>query len=470
MLNRHLSVLTLLASLGVAPSLAAQLQWQQLSTPQSPAPRYGHSGTRWGIVFGGRDQTQAFADTWVFEHGMASGTPNWRMLPTATAPSPRYGHAVDTGVDDVLMFGGADVTGVQNNETWLFHTNWATTPPGGTVTSSWQPLQPAHAPSARQGHALAIDWWTTSYTRAALFGGRVGNAVNGETWLYDNGDWQQVVTPIAPPAREGHRLVPTADGWLLFGGTDGTTVFDDVWRFDGTVWHQLANAPFAATGASATFLEFERGRHLFVGGRDAAGQLRTELFERSPSSGTWFQQPTVGALPARENAIAVNFLYHAPTFDLVEAAFVFGGRDGQGQVLGDTWRLVPTNQVGWWAGGAGCGPGQWSNNGPELFLPFLILGNSGRVSVFTHTESVLVVLGLQLDTAPLPNPCEVTVDPALLLVGISSVGTSYADFQLSIPFFEPLRGHTLSMQSLVFEPASPTGIALSALHVLRLGD
>lgn len=453
------------AGLTVAP-LAAQLQWQAMNTGSHPAPRCGHAMTRWAIVFGGRDQTQVFADTWVYASGTAGAPGTWQQLPTATAPSGRWGFAWDTAIHDVLLFGGADLNGQPNGETWQFTTNWSTTPPGGTVVSSWQQLQPLHAPSPRRDHALAYDWATA--TTALLFGGRTSSGVNGETWLFTNGDWQQVATPIAPSPRAGHRLLPSAGGWLLFGGTDDTNVFDDVWQFDGQAWTSLGNAPFAATGAAAAYVGFERRRYLFVGGADALGP-RDDLWERD-AAGTWFAQGQIAPMSPRTDTAVADLLYHAASLHLVASAVAFGGRDALGNVLGDTWRLEPTHEVGWSQTGQGCGPGHWGQNGPELFLPSVILGNQGYISVFTHTFGALVVVGLQLDAAAAPAPCEVTVDPALLWAGISGQFSGSLDLPLAVPFFAPLRGHSLSLQALAFEPTSPSGIALSRLGIIALGD
>ena len=465
-MTRHTSTRAASTVLSIAlltSSLSAQLQWQQVTSSQSPAPRYGHAFTRYGILFGGRDATQAFNDAWVY----AGGAQGWLPMPTATAPSPRHGHALDMDLQTILVFGGADANGMRNGETWRFTTNWMNTPPGQAFTSNWSQLNPAHAPSPRDGHALAYDHATSA--NALLFGGRTDTGLSNETWLFIGGDWQQLSPTQSPPARQGHTLQPTWDGWYLFGGNDDSQTFDDQWFFDGQQWQQLPNMPFAVTGAASAMLGFERSRHVFVGGQDANGSLRTDVYERD-LYGNWFAQPVNGNLPPREHAAVIDDFHHLPSFEMVMTAIVFGGVDSQGQVLGDTWRLIPSNISGSQSTGLGCGPGAWSNNGPELFMQRVILGNTRSLSVSTNTHGALAVVGAQLGAATAPLPCEITVTPAVTWFGLSSTSAGQLALPLAIPFFEPLRGQMLSIQGVVFEPTAANGIAISNVLVLRIGD
>ncbi|MCA8952372.1 MAG: hypothetical protein KDE27_22875 [Planctomycetes bacterium] len=444
------------------PNLTAQLTWQPIATASAPAARWGHAMTRWGITFGGRDGSQAFADTWVFY-----GQVGWQPMPTTQSPSPRHGHAMDMALYDTLMFGGADANGVRNGETWMFTTNWMNVPIGSAFTSSWTQLSPAHAPSARAGHALAYDSQTSSV--AVLFGGRTDSGLSNETWRFDGTDWQQVTTTLSPPAREGHQLLPYGHDWLLFGGNDDTQVFDDAWLFDGTTWQPLPSMPFAATECAGVLLGFERRRQVFVGGSDAGGQVQTAVYERGLDNGTWFAQPTAGAMTARAGATVIDEYVSWP-YDAMTTV-LFGGRDAQGNALGDTWRLVPANLPSRETLGSGCGPGAWSTTGgPNLFLPRVILGNTGQLGTFTHTPSTLTAIGLQLGQVAAPQACQIAIVPEAVWLGVSDPVTGGFGVDLAIPFAEPLRGVKLSMQTAAIEATSPLGFALSALGVIGLGD
>ncbi|HZN38295.1 MAG TPA: kelch repeat-containing protein [Planctomycetota bacterium] len=447
------SALALLTA-SLSSSLAAQLQWQLVSLPQSPPPRYGHTVDGWNYVFGGRDAGQAFADAWVFVTPLIG----WQPMPTVTAPSPRSRHAMATG----LLFGGEDFAGQKNAETWVFTTTFGSVPLGQPFASSWTQMAPAHAPSARSGHAMtsfAVGQWL-------LFGGETAAGVSGESWVFAAGDWHQVVSSPSPPARSGHVLLPLSAGCLLLGGGDGTQVFGDAWLFDGQQWQSLPGVPFAATGAGVAHDYFGRLRHAFLCGRDATGALRTIVQERGDriDDGVWYEHQVLGAMPAREQSVA--FTYFGFPY------YVFGGRDAQGQVLGDTWRLAPTHVPSSVLIGSGCGPGSWSNEGPELWLPLpsLLLGSTRDLRMFTHTPGTLSVIGLQLGTAPAPQPCQITLLPDALLLGLSS--TLIADFTISlhVPFVESLRGLDISVQAIAFEATGPGGIAISKVGLIHVGD
>ena len=441
-----------LLAVSLSSSLAAQLQWQLVSSPQNPPPRYGHAVDGWRFVFGGRDASQAFADSWVF----ASPSNGWWPMPTATAPSPRSGHAMALG----LMFGGEDVAGQKNAETWMFTTTFGSVPLGQPFTSSWTQMAPAHAPSARSGHSLAafaVGQWL-------LFGGETAAGVSGESWVFTNGDWQQVVSSQSPSARSGHVLVPLSVGCLLLGGGDGTQVFGDAWLFDGQQWQSLPGVPFAATGAGFAHDQYGRLRHAFVGGRDATGALRTVVHERGDrlDDGVWYEHQVLGAMPARERAVA--FDYFGFPF------YVFGGRDAQGQALGDTWRLAPTHVPSSVLIGQGCGPGAWGNNGPELWGANLVLGSTRHLRMFTFTPGTLALMGLQLGTAPAPQPCQITLLPDAIVFGLSSPVVADFSFPLHVPFVESLHGLDLSVQALAFEATGPGGIAISNVLLIHVGD
>ncbi|MCB9877138.1 MAG: hypothetical protein H6835_05995 [Planctomycetes bacterium] len=435
----------------VASPLTAQLAWQQVQVPQGPAARYDHTVTGYGYVFGGRDADQAFDDMWVF----ASPATGWLPMPTATKPSPRSGHAML----GMLMFGGADGDGVRNDETWLFATNFGTTPPGQPFTSSWTQLTPAHAPSPRSGHAIAYVGQTY-----VLFGGATDSGYDAETWLFENGDWHQLVGGPTPPARAGHVMIPVDGGCQLLGGNDASQTFGDAWLFDGQQWLTQGDTPFAATEACLAQDNGSRLRHALLGGRAADGVLRTLAHERCYyfDDGVWIEQQPTGAMPPRESAVAFPF-------GLTMPYYVFGGRDAQGQALGDLWMLQATHPAGWNVIGSGCGPGAWGNDGPDLILPSLALGSTRTISAATATAGTIAVIGLQLGTAPAPLPCQVAIVPESIQVGLTS-SLGYFDVQLHAPLFESLRGLDVSVQALAFEAAAAGGLALSKVGLIHLGD
>lgn len=140
----------------------------------------------------------------------------------------------------VLMFGGLSPDGhpptTELDDTWRL------------VGTRWTRLAPAHAPSARESSAMAID---SSSGRVVLFGGRSAPDLWNDTWQWSGSDWSQLVTAHAPSARSNHLLAtdPIGGGLILYGGSDSAFYppwLGDAWRFDGTDWSPLP-APLGGT-------------------------------------------------------------------------------------------------------------------------------------------------------------------------------------------------------------------------------
>lgn len=162
----------------------------------------------------------------------------------AANPSPRsYPRmAWDSDSGQLIAFGGASPvdSGTQrpydSNETWAW------------TGSRWVQRFPATSPSGRTGQYMVHD---STRGRIVLFGGRqaTGGLDNEfrlltDTWVYDNGNWSEVVTPNAPTPRQHGAMAfdPVRNRVVLFGGTvfkaDGITLENnfETWEFDGTTW------------------------------------------------------------------------------------------------------------------------------------------------------------------------------------------------------------------------------------------
>lgn len=461
----------LLATLLAVP-LTAQLRWVDAAPSQSPAPRYGHAASSHYLMFGGRDAVQAFDDTWSYGTDGVFGA-TWIPVPTPVHPSARYDHEVAALAGGMLMFGGRAINGNRLSDTWLLSGGWVGGPPH-TWLGGWQQQQSAVSPTARTGHAMSYDWMTN--TECILFGGLTDSGLSDETWRFANGQWQQLSPSISPTARAGHVLVADIDGWLLLGGEDGSGVSSETWRFDGADWTQVADMPFAAADASAVHGSFERQRFAFVGGRDGSGQLRADAYERTGNA-TWLNQGTVGALTPRRDTVLLthlHFVFNSPQ-QFRATSLVFGGRDQNGNVLGDTMRLEPTN-VGYSEQvSTGCGPGAWGNNGPDLFMQSLLLGGTRDLSVYTQSGNTPVFVGAEFGEVATALPCQIGINPAVILFGMAtspsaSAGFGNANFPIQAPFDPALRGFALSFQALAFDAAAGNGISLSGVFVVWLGD
>lgn len=363
--------------------------WAEQHPETSPSARAGASTSTLSngtvLLFGGTDLTSAtyFDDTWIWD-----GT-NWVTQNATHVPPARYAASMTTLSDgSTVLIDGLNDDSELPNTTWTWDgTDWSThqlkTWPQGTTTAAtatlsfgdvllfggtnsgsydtvynktwmwngdaWTDLQPADAPPARAGAAMAAlpnnhavlfggfspgagtfddtwvwdgDTWTHldlavhPYARqyasmatlangdVVLFGGSDTDSysVFGDTWIFDGATWTQVTTANAPSPRFSASMEATADGGLLlFGGTAKPSInepYDDTWHFDGTTWTELApvTSPSARWGSSAATLP--DGRVILVGGLDADGAPSPDAMWIWNGT-TWSQESTSGAPPGR---------------------------------------------------------------------------------------------------------------------------------------------------------------------------
>jgi hypothetical protein len=161
---------------------------------------------------------------------------------SATTPSGRFDARMvyDPTTAHTILFGGSTASDPATKTSYEFSDTWDW---NGLF---WTQLFPLHVPAARYGHVMVYD---SARQRIVIFGGRTGGGKTdlNDTWVYKNGDWTQLNTPNAPPARllAGGAYDPLRDRVVVFGGAtisaDGKTVtpFHDTWEFDGTTWTQV---------------------------------------------------------------------------------------------------------------------------------------------------------------------------------------------------------------------------------------
>lgn len=260
-------------------------------------------------------------ETWTYDFD----SDTWTEMNPAQAPSARQGHRMvyDTAADRVILFGGDR----GNNETWAYD-------PG---TNAWTPLDPALAPSGRMVHRMAYD---IESDRAVLFGGEwpFDGVANDETWAYDTdaNEWILLDVSTRPSSRSGHGIVYDlkSDRIVLFSGWAGSAPMDTwTYDFEGNQW-ALAN-PAAQPPVSDSFAmayDAQSGRAILFGGyRYTSGVASAETWSYDLSNDTWTNRNPVISPPRRWGARAV---YDA-AFDRM---ILFGGHDEQpGSCLSDTW-------------------------------------------------------------------------------------------------------------------------------------
>jgi hypothetical protein len=398
------------------------VRWQRIPRTYAVTPREMHAlvfDLVWGrtLLFGGRSvQGTGLNDTWSFDGQI------WSRIITAT-PSARFQHAMvfDAGSGRTVLFGGFDGTRMLG-DTWEFNgSNWlpiaaSPAPParawsamaydlgrartvlfgGGQLPSNplfgdtweyaagqWSHRQPAGAPAARIGHALAYD---PARQRTVMFGGlAAGSGITAETWEYDGNQWLQVATTPGPRASSDHALVhdPVRGRTILLGGSNGE---DHQWEYDGSQWTRRV-ATLAALSYGAFAHDSLRGQTVLFGGfraqvpsetlgdtwelagenwrlmattsapspRDHVAMVfdsrraRMVLFGGlgdaaagfRPLADTWEYRTTWSPVATTQGPLARYA--HAMAYDPVRArAVLFGGRQTNGTTLGDTWAFDGT--------------------------------------------------------------------------------------------------------------------------------
>ncbi len=197
---------------------------------------------------------------------------------------------------------------------------------GGVVDpnrTTWRELS-APGPAGRRGHGLT---WAGTSQGVIMFGGSVSpTRVEGDTWLFTQGAWQQLMPATHPEAREFHSMAwqSARQRVLLFGGFNQRGSLADTWEFDGTQWSQVA-----VTGPSArhwSAMAYDPTRHVTVLFGGDLGESDTWEWNGS----TWSQRQVAGP-PGRSNH---TLTWLPPLGEVV----LFGGFTASGSV-NDCWRF-----------------------------------------------------------------------------------------------------------------------------------
>ncbi len=229
--------------------------WSNLTRtlPVAPSPRWGASLAYDGVdgyavLFGGRNATAFFNDTWEF-----NGT-NWIRLTPTSAPLPRSAglFAYDSVDHYVLLFGGQVTSGGSPvNDTWSYAGgNWT------NLTGS------SPSPSPAWGAGMAFD---DADGAMVYFGGSSTGPpgcipVSSSTWTFSSGNWtnRSPVLPTAPPGvvgPAGMAYDPASESVLVFSGIGAVGFFcqatPELWAYHLGNWTNLT--PFFAAGPSPRF-------------------------------------------------------------------------------------------------------------------------------------------------------------------------------------------------------------------------
>ena len=250
----------------------------------------------------------------------------WQLLNPASSPTARVGHAsaLDPGLLRIVVFGGSRLEA--GAPMWLDDTWWFD-------GFAWTQAQPATRPPARAGHGMVLDLWRG---RIVLFGGsdRPSGALlpiaHDDTWEWNGTDWLQQTPAHRPPGRSGVGMAFDAARarTVMFGGGFLFLRFDDTWVWDGVDWTNLATAaaPSPRNGVGMAD-DLARGRIVLFGGY--SGALENDTWELDGQ--VWTQRQPATIPPVRYSM--------AFTYDIGRQRIVMSG-GGTGLLTGelaDTW-------------------------------------------------------------------------------------------------------------------------------------
>ena len=295
------------------------LAWSPLAA-RGPAAREDHTWTLDGsgetaYLFGGRDGTTAFGDTWAFD----LRTDSWTQLAATTPPPARFGHEA-VWVDEIglVVFAGQADARTFFNDLWAYdpaRDSWAELPAGGAVPTPRYGSCGAIGPDGRLwiSHGFTEDgtrfsdtraydfatgtwtdetpgdgarpverclhgcWWTDGGELALYAGQTTGVTALDDRWILRADGWSRVEGAL-PPARNLYARARHESSTLVFGGqaVDGT-LLGDLWLLadgaaDALALNPSGDLPAERAGAELLF-DPARGRALLFGGRAAAGAL-----------------------------------------------------------------------------------------------------------------------------------------------------------------------------------------------------
>jgi hypothetical protein len=271
-----------------------------------------------------------------------------------------------------LLFGGGR-TYFEGAGEWVLDPVGDTWEWGGEVWELVAAEDPAGeaAPSARLGHAMALDPWRG---RLILFGGFDGAARLGDTWEWDGGAraWRRLELPgPTPPARDAHVMV--TDPWrrrifLLGGCADGPCEepLTDVWEWDGEAgrWRDRTpsgSGPSPRIGQGLSYDPVGHGLLVFGGARCLRSQdyrttqcaeRRRDVWSLDPDADAW---QALGDLPVELAGRALPTMVSLTPYGLEWLTGGVQSLHASHLARGDVW--------------TGHRDAEWRLRGPELEPP-----------------------------------------------------------------------------------------------------
>ena len=162
---------------------------------------------------------------------------------------------------------------------------------------------PMKSPSTRKNCCMADDY---NRGRVVLFGGSIdGSGITNELWEYDSITWSLISPSGTPPSarKEAGMVFDSYNGvCVVFGGEDGSGKLNDLFTWDGYNWNEIAippmSRPSARSGFQIAYNSFTQ-KIIVFGGVDGAGTILGDTWELDVTTWTWNHLTPVASPSAR---------------------------------------------------------------------------------------------------------------------------------------------------------------------------
>ena len=308
---------------------ALRATWQALQpTTPGPGSRYEHAmqyhpATNQVFVFGGRDGSTTFNDTWALD----LDTLSWRQIAAgaSVAPPARFSTvmSVDDAGENLYLATGHTQDGQNFNDIWKLN----------LTSESWSDLSATAgaAPEARYG-APGGNLGGNLVTTHGFGSTRYDN-----TWRFNTAteQWENI-TPAGPvPLRRCLFAAASGGGNLVIHGGCasgfGDCFLDDAWILDtaANAWREVLSDVKPVGRQYHSLAAINANQILLYGGQDASHAARDDVWALDISTAGWQPIETPAGPAARYQHTAV----YVPNLGML----MFGGRNNS--ALGDLWLL-----------------------------------------------------------------------------------------------------------------------------------
>ena len=313
------------------PQARPQPAWQSLTAANAgPAPRFEQAmqyaaATNQVFVFGGRDGSQDFNDTWALDLNSLT----WRELAINSPTRPSARHSSVMMVDDAaqnLYIATGQGPGGNTGDIWKLD----------LTTETWQDLSATAGPGPEPRYGGPGGSINNNLVLTHGF----GSTRYDTTWQFNTQteQWEEITPAGDLPLKRclfAATTGSTSGNLIMHGGCAsgfGDCYLDDTWVLDSNGWQQILSDIRPAGRQHQTLSAAGDGSMaLLFGGQGADRAARSDLWALDLSIDAWFPLEVAGGPQARYN--------HTAAWVAGSGLLVFGGRDEARTPLADLWLL-----------------------------------------------------------------------------------------------------------------------------------